>query len=267
MQHMSTCKSKIYGKGYRIAQVRYLVIVKIQVSRISLLKKLTNIQLVAILKLIQRYTNLSIYCSALEPCQNLSAPLADEIRLKTLALCLDNTKQFLDHALDIPTSEYWKFTMLAWGYIVRSLVVALQLSSTLILPKWNSVRAREVLQLGTRLDCLCWRIQKLDIRSGEPSKTWTNFSLFQTAFSSFKGTYDKTVQLDVERTSSVQISEPMDLDAMTDELGMASCPVLRGNPAHIEGYSGAESSYNYGMGNSVPLYHDIWATMTMSWAA
>jgi len=54
---------------------------------------------------------------------------------------------------------------------------------------------------------------------------------------------------------------------LRDELGKANCPVLRGSSARIEGSSGAESSYGYGIGNSVPFYHDIWATMTMSWAA
>ena len=156
--------------------------------------------------------------------------------------------------------------MLSWGHFVRSLTVALQLSSSLTFPQWNSARARVILQLGTRLDCLCWRIQKLDIRSGEQSKARTNFSVFQAALSSFKESYDKLVQLDLEKNSSSQVLDVMELDGWVEKLGMDKCPAFYGNAAQFGTYGGDETSYTYGASSSIPMYHDMWATMTMSWA-
>lgn len=156
--------------------------------------------------------------------------------------------------------------MVAWGHFIRSLMITLQLSSALSFPQWNSAKARETLQLGTRLDCLCWRIQTLDIQSGKAEKTRTLFSLLQSALSKFKETYDKVVQLDVERTANFQTPDIMDFDSLIDELGLDKCPALHGGLSQFGAHLGGGSSHGSGPGSGIPLYHDMWATMTMSWA-
>jgi hypothetical protein len=185
----------------------------------------------------------------------------------TLSRCLEACKKFFESLLSIPSAQYHAFTNVEWSNIIQSIVILSRLSFPLPrCPGWDVVAAREHAPLGMFLDCLCYRMQTLS--SVPPTelnpKAPDGPFIFRMILESIKKSYEQRVVL---VTPPLSMASPMDRlhCPMNDrELLMYLEPVSQDSNEAF-GVLGGASTTVPNVSKNIPVYHDLWATMTMNW--
>jgi hypothetical protein len=204
--------------------------------------------------------------------------LLRESIVQALDHCVQATQAFQAYFSTIPTIEYANISMLQMTYLVHSTIVALTVSLDMpALPEWNAQKARDTIQLGAQLDTLSRRMQQLssDLNRNLPKKRPDQFALFVLSLDSLKEMYEKAVRKSRERSQTYSRNQMMAEEFFLPD----SCPMLSTTSSQIASWDDDVYSLGtppgYGSANgmngdqrkaAMPAYHDIWATMTMSWA-
>jgi hypothetical protein len=210
----------------------------------------------------------------------------------TLSRCLDSCKKFFESLLSIPSSYYDSFTHVEWSNIIQSIIILSRLSFPLPrCPGWDVVAAREHAPLGMFIDCLCYRMQGLSsVPATEPNPRAPDGPfIFRMMLESIKKSYEGRVALVTPSIAAVADQSanasagagfstpavsPMDrlhcpmndqelltyFEPLSQDLNEAF-----GNPGDAGGNGNANGQVQREQ-RSIPVYHDLWATMTMNWS-
>jgi hypothetical protein len=202
----------------------------------------------------------------------------------TLSRCLEACKKFFESLLSIPAAQYYPFTHVEWSSVIQSIIILSRLSFPLPrCPGWDVVAAREHAPLGMFLDCLCYRMQALSsVPPTEPNpKAPDGPFIFKMVLESIKKSYEQRVALVTPSLSSIA-DQSMNAAAgfqtpVTSPMDKLHCPMNdRELLAFFEPLS-QDSNEAFGIprdanveapsaARSIPVYHDLWATMTMNWS-
>lgn len=232
------------------------------------------------ISLIDRFVEILVYA---HPLGFLRPPYRDVLRAMNykqvdhtyLNSCLGAVKRYFDHLLSLPENSYQNFSTIQWGYLVQAILITSRLTFLMALNmNWSPETARSQVPLVMYLDCLMYRFQiqsSISPRTTEVPKNADMFHIFQAIFASVKKNYEKRVAklvpaplLIVEHSLPMSITPghcpmmDMSLNAYFDS--MDPMEVLDVDTSA----SGTPSTGSSNM--TAPLYHDLWATMTGSWA-
>jgi hypothetical protein len=196
-----------------------------------------------------------------------------------LSSCLEACKRYFEYLISIPESNYLNFNIVQWSCIVQAILVLSRLTFLMAANLgWDPNTTRANVPLVMYLDCLCYRFQTLSsavLDGSDPPKNPNVLYIFKMVLGSVKKSYERRVSnikpgffiVDhgtaigvakghcpmLDPTLSVYFNNPLPEDSMYggsfDLDANATCP-----------YSEASNVAN------MPLYHDLWATMTCSWA-
>ncbi|KAH8591825.1 hypothetical protein B0O99DRAFT_266476 [Bisporella sp. PMI_857] len=223
-----------------------------------------------------------------------------------LTACLDACKRFFEYLLALPESLYLSFGTTQWALMVHSTLVLSRLTFLLASTMgWDADTTRANVPMVMYLDALCYRFQALSgtsPRDGTPRNPDPLY-VFKMVLESVKRSYEKRVanimpkSISVEKGNAREMArghcpvldptlKPYFTDFQVesenggwgDMTAMGSIPLngadwsrTVGTPESLGSY---ESMGSYGslgtmptVGGSPLLYHDLWATMTCSWAA
>jgi hypothetical protein len=204
-----------------------------------------------------------------------------QINPKHLTSCLEAIKKYFEYLLSIPAAEYTTFTTVLWSIMVQAIVVLSRLLFPISsCPDWDVAFAREYAPLSMYLDCLCYRVQGLSSTSpdqGEGPKNPDGAFVFRMVLESIKRTYEKRAALSVTQLerldASVECVTPIS-DQGSSSAGSAGfrCPMrdpsLKAYLDAVQPLVGESFSPSLAASSSnIPLYHDLWATMTVSWSS
>ncbi|KUJ19262.1 uncharacterized protein LY89DRAFT_731670 [Mollisia scopiformis] len=199
----------------------------------------------------------------------VSTAFAEPANPSHLNACLTACKTFFEYILSLPESSYLDFTVVAWAQVVQAIVVISRLTFLMAANMgWDANATRANIPFTMYLDALSYRFQHLSSTPSEgtdPPKNPDVLYVFKMMLGSVKKSYER-------RLNKIQPEFFVD-----NAMGVARghCPVL--DPGLSIYFSTPDSTYgsSFDTGNSTPsfsaictpLYHDLWATMTGSWAA
>lgn len=202
----------------------------------------------------------------------------------TLSRCLEACKKFFESLLSIPAAQYSPFTHVEWSSVIQSIIILSRLSFPLPrCPGWDVVAAREHAPLGMFLDCLCYRMQALSsVPPTEPNpKAPDGPFIFKMVLESIKKSYEQRVALVTPSLSSIA-DQSMNAAAgfqtpVTSSVNKLHCPMndrellaffepLSQDSNEAFGIPGDANVEAPSAARSIPVYHDLWATMTMNWS-
>ncbi|KAH8805558.1 hypothetical protein F5884DRAFT_860163 [Xylogone sp. PMI_703] len=189
--------------------------------------------------------------------------------------CQQAVKRFFEYLLSVPESHYWEFTVGQWSSMVLAVLVASRLTFLMAAEKnWDPDTTRQSIPLGMYLDCLCYRFGTLTSyeESDVGKKPPDSLFIFRKLVSSVKQSYERRVSKirpgSFVTENGVAVGDakgrcPMFEPGMRPyfEKKEESSPVWGASPAGT--YSGNSESSNVAY---TPRYHDLWATMTGTWA-
>jgi hypothetical protein len=202
----------------------------------------------------------------------------------TLSRCLEACKKFFESLLSIPSAQYDAFTNIEWSNIIQSIIILSRLSFPLPrCPGWDVVAAREHAPLSMYLDCLCYRMQALS--SVPPTETYPKAPdgpfIFRMVLESIKKSYEQRVALVASSLSSIA-GQSMNAAAgfqtpAASPMDKLQCPLkdrelltyfepLSQDLNEVFGIPGDGNVPVQREARSIPVYHDLWATMTMNWS-
>ena len=202
----------------------------------------------------------------------------------TLSRCLEACKKFFEGLLSIPAAQYYPFTNVEWSNIIQSIIILSRLSFPLPrCPGWDVVAAREHAPLGMFLDCLAYRMQALSsVPPTEPNpKAPDGPFIFRMVLESIKKSYEQRVALVTPTLSSIAdqslnaaagfqtpVTSPMDKlhCPMNDRELLAFFELVSQGSNEVFGIPGGADVEVPSAARSIPVYHDLWATMTMNWS-
>ncbi|TVY71335.1 hypothetical protein LSUE1_G008616 [Lachnellula suecica] len=228
----------------------------------------------------ERFVGLSIYSYELgfhrKPYrEHLRSPQSKELVIQShLTNCLDAAKRFFECLLSLPESSYLSFTFVQWGLMVQAVLILSRLTFLMAANRgWNSDAARTNVPLVMYLDCLCYRFQhlsstKVSPEDSEHPKNPDVLYVFKLLLASVKKSYERRIGNIKPETFAIDFG---------NGAGPARghCPILDPNlrtflsSPEDSTYGG---SFNRNSATSdrqhfgMPLYHDLWATMTCNWA-
>ncbi|KAI9746482.1 MAG: hypothetical protein M1818_000195 [Claussenomyces sp. TS43310] len=205
--------------------------------------------------------------------------------LKHILTSLEAVKKFSEYLLSISAPFFLNLTAVQWGHAVQVLIILFKLSFPIqSCPGWNPRVARESAPLCMYLDAICYRLQNLSSVSvdevGVPKNPDAPF-IFKTVLAQLKDTFERRVSqipsriFDYDEGGVVGIFAGPDTGSVSKR-SSHGCPMFEPS---ISGYlkswqeGGASNDRDMGrpdgkpQGSTVPVYHDIWATMTMTWAS
>jgi hypothetical protein len=251
--------------------------------------------LVAIVSIAERFVGLQVYSQQLGLLKRpykvhleLSAH-SEPPRVGHLWSCLDSCKKFFEYLLSIPEGIYATFTTVQWASMVQGVLVLSRLTfvmaSTL---GWDADTTRSNIPFAMYLESLCYRFQHLSATPGSwevggvgMAKEPDYLFIMKTMLENVKTSYERRVAaiepgfLSPERGHTGGISSSGAAAAAAAVGG--KCPVFDPTLQAIfstPDFAAYEESVNMGTtpsssntsSSSAPLYHDLWATMTGSWA-
>ncbi len=227
----------------------------------------------------ERFVAVSIYSHQLKL---LRRPYREVLRANSngefvnqthLTSCLDNCKKFFDYLLSLPEFNFLDFTVVQWGYMVQVILVISRLTFLMASSLgWDSDATRSNIPLPMYIDCLCYRLQQLSstpTNGPDLPKNPDILYVFQKVLGSVKKSY-------LKRVSNIK---PSAEKGTLFNVARGHCPVM--DPTLGVYFDAVDSTYGSsfdilggggGSGTSsvapstAPLYHDLWATMTGSWA-
>ncbi|KAH6712351.1 hypothetical protein BKA61DRAFT_485453 [Leptodontidium sp. MPI-SDFR-AT-0119] len=177
--------------------------------------------------------------------------------------------KYFDYLLSLPESMYLQFTSIHWGYVVHATVAMSRLTFAMAAKLgWNAETARSQVPLVMYLDCLCYRFQILSsvpARTAEPPKHSDVYHVFQMILGSVKKSYEKRVSKLVPEPPIGNNFATGHCPMMDYSLNVYFDPLVSMDASSFD-LSGSGTPSIESTASSVPLYHDLWATMTGSWA-
>lgn len=186
-----------------------------------------------------------------------------------LQSCLAACKKFFEYVLSLPDSIFFEFTVVQWGQLVQAIVVISRLTFLMATNMgWDSNTTRTNVPFSMYLDALSYRFQTLsstpsdgEIRPVNPDVMY----VFKIVLGSVKKSYERRVNniITIEQSNPIGVRGycPM-MDAKLDMFfGTPDSSYESGSSFDTDG----NSTPSFGAVNT-PLYHDLWATMTGSWA-
>ena len=225
--------------------------------------------------LAERFMEILVYSQPLGFCR---MPYKDFLRdtgyrpmnLTHLTSCLTACKKYFDYLLSLPESTYLKFTTVHWGYLVHAVVAMSRLSFAMAAKlNWNAETARSQVPLVMYLDCLCYRFQivsSVPVRTSEPAKQADVYHVFQMILGSVKKSYEKRIsKLAPEPPIGHPLATTGHCPMMDYSLNLYFDPLASMDPSSFDP-SGSGTPSIESTASAAPLYHDLWATMTGSWA-
>jgi hypothetical protein len=236
---------------------------------------------IAFIGIAERFVGCTIYSHELG---FLRRPYRDHLRLTAgtgganpsyLVNCLEASKKFFEYLLSLPETSYLNFTTVQWGAMVQVVLVLSRLTFLMAANLgWDSDTTRSNVPLVMYLDCLCYRFQLLSSTPPDGSETPKNpdvLYVFKMVLGSVKKSYERRVAqiepgfLVVDHGKAIGVARghcPI-LDPTLGPLFDISDSTYGGS---FELSQGGTSSASTTSSSSAPLYHDLWATMTCSWA-
>jgi hypothetical protein len=235
--------------------------------------------------LAERFLTINIFSHDLAFFRPIPAQRDRHLNPVTLSRCLEACKKFFESLLSIPSAQYNAFTNVEWSNIIQSIIILSRLSFPLPrCPGWDVVAAREHAPLGMFLDCLCYRMQAL---SSVPAtelnpKAPDGPFIFRIVLESIKRSYEARVALvmpplamaeqgvGASQSNGFQTpgASPMDkLHCPMNDRELLSFfePISQDLNEGLGVQGGAGGSMGPSAPKTIPVYHDLWATMTMNW--
>ena len=238
---------------------------------------------VAYMALAERSVDLSIYSYELG---FLRKPYRDHLRSQKdnaplvqshLTNCLDSSKRFFEYLLSLPEASLLGFTSVQWGLMVEATLVLSRLTFLMAANRgWDSNTTRTNIPLVMYLDCLCYRFQHLS--STKTSSEDVNHPrnpdvlyVFKMLLASVKTSYER-------RVANIKPESFVVQPGKIAGIAMGHCPIM--DPS-LSPYLNSPKDSTYGGSSDInqigaseyqtsttgmPLYHDLWATMTCNWA-
>jgi hypothetical protein len=244
------------------------------------------ISLLAFIALAERFANITIYSHELG---FLRRPYRDHLKSSDsststnqphLFSCLDACKRFFEYLISIPESNYGNFTTVQWAAVVQAILVLSRLTFLMASNLgWTPETTRTNIPLVMYLDALCYRFQAISSTAtpsgSERPKDPDVFYVFKLILGSVKKSYERRVSAITPTSFVVEIGKAVGA-------ARGYCPMLDPSlsmylDSDLEiGDSSYGSSWDYtGSGSTPassnnaimpPVYFDLWATMTGSWA-
>ncbi|TVY94479.1 hypothetical protein LAWI1_G001210 [Lachnellula willkommii] len=233
--------------------------------------------------LAERFVDISIYSYELG---FLRKPYRDHLRSQEnkapviqshLTNCLDASKRFFEYLLSLPEASLLGFTSAQWGLMVEATLVLSRLTFLMAANRgWDSNTTRTNIPLVMYLDCLCYRFQHLSSTktSSEDDNHPKNpdvLYVFKMLLASVKKSYER-------RLGNIKPESFVVQHGKAAGVAMGHCPIMDPslsvylNSPKDSTYGGsfdlneiASSEYPTST-TGLPLYHDLWATMTCNWA-
>jgi hypothetical protein len=192
-----------------------------------------------------------------------------------LSRCLEACKRFFEYLLSVPEFHYANFTAFQWSLMVQATVVLSRLTFVMASNLgWDPETTRSHVPLVMYLDALCFRFQSLSMVSSLGTSTPENpdiLYVFKMIISSVKKSYECRVSdiqpnfFAAERGNGIGIARgqcPISDPSLS--IYLDSDDSSYGGSWNLSGGTVNTPSTNCTAG--VPLYHDLWATMTGTWA-
>jgi hypothetical protein len=198
-----------------------------------------------------------------------------------LTSCLAACKLFFEVLLSIPEAMYPHFSNVQYAMIIQAILVLSRLTFLMAATlNWDAGTTRSQIPMVMYLDALCYRFEALSstpthTMDGESPKHSDSLHIFSLVLGSVKRSY-------VRRVDGIQ---PLPFLVDPDLAKGPHCPI---KDASLSVYfdqdldSAYDSAYGGDMGGSstspsdaphsapngiaTPLYHNLWATMTGTWA-
>ncbi|KAG0647752.1 Transcription factor himD [Hyphodiscus hymeniophilus] len=254
-----------------------------------------EIQSLPFVGLADRFANITIYSHELgflrRPYRDVlkSADPDTPANQSHLFSCLDACKRFFEYLITIPEIEYTKFCTVQWAAVVQSILVLSRLTFLMASNQnWTPEITRANIPLVMYLDALCYRFQAVSstdtpTSSSERAKDPDVFYVFKLILSSVKKSYERRVAAIAPKSFIVEMGKavgparghcPMldpNLSVYFDQnLEMQIDDSTYGGSWDYMNGSTPESGAAYmntTMAPNPPVYFDLWATMTGTWAA
>lgn len=207
------------------------------------------------------------------------------MRVETLSKCLEGFKKYIEHILSISPAPYQQFTIIQTECLVVSLIIVFRLSFALQeQPKWNALAARNYAPMSMYLDSISYQLRGMSsipvIGSVPPNPDFA--FIFRMVLESLRSTYHKKVAASTQQ-SQTGSSNSSEQSSNTDSMPLPitrrtpnSCPMFDPDmQLYFETWRTAStgpSILNTGgmelknTSEPLPVFHDIWATMTQGWA-
>lgn len=171
-------------------------------------------------------------------------------------------RELLDHVTQLDINVFSSFTAVDWGRLIIAVILAFRLSFRLPeCQQFDHVHARNELRLGEFLGYMC---AETDLT---PSASKVDvLSASRVVFRVVKDKFNKRLQLaKAAEVNSIRLPRSV------------GCPMLDGSldeffPIWDAGLTGGMAPFAVGGGSQAaavtarPVFHDLWATMTMGWA-
>lgn len=199
-----------------------------------------------------------------------------------LTSCLAACKLFFEVLLSIPETMYPHFSNVQYAMIIQAILVLSRLTFLMAATlNWDAGTTRSHIPMVMYLDALCYRFQALSstpmhTADDKGTKHSDALHIFSLVLGSVKRSYVRRVEGIQPFTSlvdpalakgphcpikdaSLRVYFDQDLDSAYDsssyggELGGSST-----SPSDVH--------HSVSIGTATPLYHDLWATMTGTWA-
>lgn len=249
------------------------------------LKYATQLTPPAHIVLAERSAAISIYSYELgflrRPYRNDVRNIASSALPSHLTACLTACKSFFEYLLSIPEALLAHLSTLQRSLMIQAILVLSRLTFIMALTmSWDPDTTRANIPLSMYLDALCYRFQALSSTTPSgpndpPPKNPDVLYVFKMMMGSVKKSYERRVskiQPNVVEVYSAHIvkghcpitdpSLSVYFDNGFDELGNWGS----GDWTTAANTSGTASTPSSSAAAYAPLYHDLWATMTGSWA-
>jgi len=195
-----------------------------------------------------------------------------------LLACLEGCKSFFEYLLSLPEGHYAQFSTFQWSLMVQATLILSRLTFVMASSfSWDPDTTRSHVPLVMYLDALCFRFHNTTSTpavGSTPPKNPDVLYVFKMILASVKKSYERRVAK-IE-PNFVPVLQPKNIG-----IAHGHCPIL--DPSLDSSYGGSwdlggTPSTNLSgatMGTpptsfyampTAPLYHDLWATMTGSWA-
>ncbi|KAI9163442.1 Transcription factor himD [Paramyrothecium foliicola] len=181
--------------------------------------------------------------------------LPDHTKLFT---CCQNVREIMDYMVSLDRTSYACFTCIDWCKLIMAIIVAIRLSFPFPdCPAWDSSWARTHLQFNTFLEKMC---EETDLTPA--SNQIDVLSATRVVLRVLKEKYEQNL---------IKVTEAEAMAANANYIGR--CPMLDGSLSqYMPTWDPDITMTPLPLGSptknagSQPVFHDLWATMTMGWA-
>lgn len=193
-----------------------------------------------------------------------------------LTSCLSAAKAFFEALLAIPETSYAHFSIVQYVMVIQGVLVLTRLTFLMAAAlNWDAATARSNIPLVMYLDALAYRFHSLSPTPAPPSgagvpKQCDALYVFAIVLGSVKRSYVRRVAnikppTEIEYPSAARGPHcPMKDPGLIDYLDNNDMDQAYGDMGwHSESSDVPSSAWRAA---HMPVYHDLWATMTCSWA-